>query len=254
MFIRRNKIKFMQTKKQLTIKKSNIPSLYPDSLILPSCDQVSLELLVKIKNKANYKICAQAGEVDMTKYKPYFTQDTSDIRIITGSNIASYSIATSGIFGKNYLLPLNVVNTLSRPNVRFDKRIVMQRITGVNAPQRFIGGILSEPLICANSTNYISEKDNSIDLRYLLALLNSHLMTYYDKLTNTNANITTAVLGALPIINVNDKQMIALVDTILAKKKQNPKADTSVEETAIDKLVYQLYELTNEEINLIEKG
>ena len=246
--------KFMQTKKQLTIKKSNIPSLYPDSLILPSCDQVSLELLVKIKNKANYKICAQAGEVDMTKYKPYFTQDTSDIRIITGSNIASYSIATSGIFGKNYLLPLNVVNTLSRPNVRFDKRIVMQRITGVNAPQRFIGGILSEPLICANSTNYISEKDNSIDLRYLLALLNSHLMTYYDKLTNTNANITTAVLGALPIINVNDKQMIALVDTILAKKKQNPKADTSVEETAIDKLVYQLYELTNEEINLIEKG
>ncbi len=246
--------KFMQTKKQLTIKKSNIPSLYPDSLILPSCDQVSLELLVKIKNKANYKICAQAGEVDMTKYKPYFTQDTSDIRIITGSNIASYSIATSGIFGKNYLLPLNVVNTLSRPNVRFDKRIVMQRITGVNAPQRFIGGILSEPLICANSTNYISEKDNSIDLRYLLALLNSHLMTYYDKLTNTNANITTAVLSALPIINVNDKQMIALVDTILAKKKQNPKADTSVEETAIDKLVYQLYELTNEEINLIEKG
>ena len=246
--------KSMQTKKQLTIKKSNIPSLYPDSLILPSCDQVSLELLVKIKNKANYKICAQAGEVDMTKYKPYFTQDTSGIRIITGSNIASYSIATSGIFGKNYLLPLNVVNTLSRPNVRFDKRIVMQRITGVNAPQRFIGGILSEPLICANSTNYISEKDNSIDLRYLLALLNSHLMTYYDKLTNTNANITTAVLGALPIINVNDKQMIALVDTILAKKKQNPKADTSVEETAIDKLVYQLYELTNEEINLIEKG
>ena len=246
--------KYMNTKKQLNINKSDIYSLYPESLVLPSCDQTSLELLVKIKSKANYKICAQAGEVDMTKNKPYFTKNTSDIRIITGSNVASYCIATSGNFGKNYLLPLDVVNTLSRPDARFEKRIVLQRITGVNAHQRFIGGILSDPLICANSTNYISEKDNRIDLRYLLALLNSHLLTYYDKLTNTNANITTSVLSALPIVNTDNKQpIIALVDSILAKKKKNPQADTSVEESAIDQLVYKLYELSEDEIKLIEK-
>ena len=50
------------------------------------------------------------------------------------------------------------------------------------------------------------------------------------------------------------KPIVELVDTILVKKKQNPQADTSVEDKAIDQLVYQLYGLSKEEINLIEKG
>ena len=48
--------------------------------------------------------------------------------------------------------------------------------------------------------------------------------------------------------------IIDLVDSILAKKKQNPQADTSVEENAIDQLVYKLYDLNENEINLIEKS
>ena len=189
----------------------------------------------------------------MTKYKPYFTQDKRDIRIITGSNVASYCLAEDASFGKNYLLPLQIVNTLSRANVRHTKRIVMQRITGVNAPQRFIGGLLTKPLLCANSTNYISENENDIDLRFLLALLNSRLMTFFDKLTNTNANITTTVLKSLPIIKSKQPQpIIDLVDTILAKKKADSAADTSAEERAIDKLVYSLYGLSEDEIALIE--
>jgi len=43
-----------------------------------------------------------------------------------------------------------------------------------------------------------------------------------------------------------------LVDQILSAKKQNPEADTSKLEKEIDKLVYKLYNLTEEEIKIIE--
>lgn len=246
--------KYKNTGKKLCIKKSNIISLYPETLLIPSCDQKSLELLVKIKEKANYHIVANAGEIDMTKYRPYFTQNIDDIRIITGSNVAAYKLAEDGSFGKDFLLPKEIVDTLSRADIIKYDRIVLQRITGVNAKKRFIGSILSKPLLCANSTNYISTKNNDINLSYLLGLLNSRLLTYFDKLTNTNANITAGVLHALPIRLSNQQLIIDLVNKILEEKHANPQADTSLLEDEIDKLVYKLYELTLEEIAMIEQA
>ena len=58
------------------------------------------------------------------------------------------------------------------------------------------------------------------------------------------------------------KPIIALVDTrlkqvrtsVLAAKKANPKADTSKEEAEIDRLVYQLYGLTGDDVKIIESA
>jgi len=46
--------------------------------------------------------------------------------------------------------------------------------------------------------------------------------------------------------------LIELVNKILGIKNENQNADTSVLEKNIDHLVYKLYELTGEEIELIE--
>ncbi len=43
-----------------------------------------------------------------------------------------------------------------------------------------------------------------------------------------------------------------LVEEILAAKKQNPPANTVLQENQIDQLVYQLYDLTEEEIKIVE--
>jgi len=43
------------------------------------------------------------------------------------------------------------------------------------------------------------------------------------------------------------------VNKILAAKKQNPQADTGEWEKEIDRLVYRLYELTEEEVRIIEE-
>ncbi|MEM5777844.1 MAG: TaqI-like C-terminal specificity domain-containing protein, partial [Candidatus Aenigmatarchaeota archaeon] len=99
--------------------------------------------------------------------------------------------------------------------------------------------------------------------KYFLGLLNSKLIEWY-------LNSITGVLGSgmkigqksnfekipLPhITSINQHivlQIEALVDQILSVKKANPKADTIEWEREIDRLVYQLYELTEEEIKIIE--
>ena len=48
------------------------------------------------------------------------------------------------------------------------------------------------------------------------------------------------------------RQIEKLVDKILESKKQNPQANTRQLELEIDQLVYKLYELTEEEIKIIE--
>jgi len=46
--------------------------------------------------------------------------------------------------------------------------------------------------------------------------------------------------------------IISLVDQILEAKKHDPKADTISLEKQIDELVYALYGLTDEEIQIVE--
>ena len=50
----------------------------------------------------------------------------------------------------------------------------------------------------------------------------------------------------------NQKPFITLVDKILSTKENNPKADTSNLEKEIDELVYKLYELAEEEIEIVK--
>jgi type II restriction/modification system DNA methylase subunit YeeA len=62
----------------------------------------------------------------------------------------------------------------------------------------------------------------------------------------------------LPPITPENQSLVAqiesLVDEILARKRGNPHADTRDLERAIDDIVYRLYDLTPDEIRLVEGG
>lgn len=97
---------------------------------------------------------------------------------------------------------------------------------------------------------------DNVDLRYLLGILNSR---YADVLlTNLRGgdyHIYPEHIRNIPIAPATaDQQLpiITLVNRILAAKKSNPLADTTAEEREIDRLVYNLYGLTDEEIDVIE--
>jgi len=113
---------------------------------------------------------------------------------------------------------------------------------------------------------YLSSNEYMItgkDLKYILGVLNSGLAYHYQTMvSNTLSNQTTiaqksifTTLSIPPITKENQPiadQIITLVDQILAAKKQNPEADASPLEKEIDRLVYKLYDLTEEEIEIIE--
>lgn len=51
-----------------------------------------------------------------------------------------------------------------------------------------------------------------------------------------------------------NKELERLASTIINAKCSNPSTDTSALESEIDRLVYQLYGLTEEEITVIERS
>ena len=103
--------------------------------------------------------------------------------------------------------------------------------------------------------------DNDYSLKYLLALINSTLFQYLMyKLTfeKTEGAFTKAKIFhyyELPVkIQTRSEQqpIIILVDRILEAKKLDPQSDTSDLEAKIDRLVYDLYGLTEDEIRIVK--
>ena len=109
------------------------------------------------------------------------------------------------------------------------------------------------------SNGYILTSD-ILPVRFILGLLNSKVLHQYFKyigvMTAGGAyTLKAATIEAMPIPNSTPAQLqliIDLVDKILAAKKQDSQADISAEEQQIDKIVYKLYDLTPDEIQLIE--
>ncbi|WP_187898168.1 class I SAM-dependent DNA methyltransferase [Helicobacter pylori] len=116
----------------------------------------------------------------------------------------------------------------------------------------------------AEATSFILTGEH---LRYLLGMLHSKLITFAFKtfyagggLGESGYRYKKAFIERLPIPQITEKnqeladKIIALVDKILQAKEKDPKANTQKLEKEIDALVYQLYNLTDEEIKTIEDG
>ncbi|NHB43838.1 class I SAM-dependent DNA methyltransferase [Helicobacter pylori] len=116
----------------------------------------------------------------------------------------------------------------------------------------------------AEATSFILTGEH---LRYLLGMLHSKLITFAFKtfyagggLGESGYRYKKAFIERLPIPKITEKnqeladKITALVEQILQAKAKDPKANTQGLEKEIDALVYQLYNLTDEEIKIIENG
>ncbi|EIY9339132.1 class I SAM-dependent DNA methyltransferase [Campylobacter jejuni] len=101
-----------------------------------------------------------------------------------------------------------------------------------------------------------------INLKYLTGVLNSKLIAFWlkhkGKIQGNLFKIDKEPLLNIPIVNINSKneklanKLISLVDEILKAKEQDKNANTQELENKINSLVYKLYNLTEEEIKIIE--
>jgi len=128
------------------------------------------------------------------------------------------------------------------------------------------GEISDKPKFAFDNEKYFAEATTFLmtgeKLKFLLAILNSKVSEWYFNLIGTTTGMGTNrwkkyKIELLPIkiaSQVQEKEIEILVNQILAIKKQNPLAHTTDLENQIDQLVYQLYNLTEEEISIIENS
>ncbi|EAJ2047601.1 Eco57I restriction-modification methylase domain-containing protein [Campylobacter coli] len=101
-----------------------------------------------------------------------------------------------------------------------------------------------------------------INLKYLTGVLNSKLIAFWlkhkGKIQGNLFKIDKEPLLNIPVVNINSKneklanKLISLVDEILKAKEQDKNANTQELENKINSLTYKLYNLTEEEIKIIE--
>ena len=136
-----------------------------------------------------------------------------------------------------------------------NRRIVIRQIGKTPVSGFCNGGILG-----SNTLYNLNLTDKQYSLNYVYAILNSNVVKYYWTCKNSDnkalfPKIKGFQLKEIPIpiaTSAQQKPIINLVNYILAAKKKNPTADTSKLEDEIDDLIYKLYGLTSEEIDIVK--
>ncbi len=116
--------------------------------------------------------------------------------------------------------------------------------------------------------NYIIDKTcfmiTGKNLKYILGVLNSKLIQFYFEnegrlLGKTAIQYSKQYVEKIPIPEITETNKMLVseieinVEKILKRKKENPQNDISELKQKIDEIIYKLYELSEEEITLIEK-
>ena len=201
------------------------------------------------------------GKIQWDKFKNHFsaTKKKNCIRLIWAENIQRYYVAAPRLRGdKLYLTSEWEENALIEKST-----IIVQRTTAVEQPRRIIASLVSSndvggAFASENHTSYMSHYPSNKYLVLCLGLLLSKLHDFTFRHINSNTQVSAGELNSLPFIietaqNKNAIEKICcLVDKILALKRKDCTHDTSTIESEIDKIVYTLYGLTDDEILLVE--
>jgi hypothetical protein len=150
-----------------------------------------------------------------------------------------------------------------RTPVIFERNKILTRQTA----DEIIAAYDTDYFYYSNTLHGTTITDSKYNPIYVMALMNSTLMTWYYRSTTTEegkvfAQIKIQILRKLPIKEASkseQQRFINIINRILDKTKdddylQNPKKQAKVKtlEAEIDQLVYKLYDLTPEEIKIVE--
>ncbi|MCX6303149.1 MAG: Eco57I restriction-modification methylase domain-containing protein [Bacteroidia bacterium] len=172
------------------------------------------------------------------------------IPVLTGEDIGRY------YYTIDKYISGQVFNLFKKDENYFSGNRLVIRETGSNISATF----LYEKIISNRSLYSIKSDLNKIDLKYLLGILNSRLLQYvYTKKfkaeTDVFPKIRIVQVKQLPIA-LSDSTIMSkistIVDIILNQKILESSYDTTSLESEIDRLVYEMYGLTEEEIKIVD--
>ena len=198
--------------------------------------------------------------------------DDTYIKCLSGVDVKRYSLNWCGDW-----LSYGVWIAAPRKNVKFDSpRILIRQIP--TKPPYCINAIYTDEHYLNDQSSKVIQDIQVYNPLFILGVLNSRLISSWFVFTlgklqrSTFPIILVKEVASLPIPNINldnkqDKEMhdkmVALVDSIISLNKKlasekNPNAVTMINrqinavDKQIDSLVYKLYNLSDEEIKIIE--
>ncbi|EIB19194.1 type II restriction-modification enzyme [Campylobacter jejuni subsp. jejuni LMG 23216] len=152
----------------------------------------------------------------------------------------------------------------AQDNIAYYEEFEREKIVYPNMNKEFIAFFDNEFFLLNQKCFILShQSNNKKELLYLTALLNSNVNFYYfkqigAKLGVSGYEMSKIFVEKLPIPKINSKnekladELINLVDEILKAKEQDKNTNTQELENKINSIVYKLYNLTEEEIKIIE--
>lgn len=173
---------------------------------------------------------------------------------LDGKNIGRYSIAWDGMY-LDY--DVKKIHSCKRKDIFLSKeKLFFRRVS-----ESLMFAYDNEQYFALNTLVVVNAKRNiNVNLKCILAIMNSRLMNYIykGKFKSTKtvfSEIQANTVGQLPIAEIDpisERSLLRLVDRVLALKHANASSNTDLLEQEIDNIIYQLYGLTSDEINIVE--
>ena len=251
--------KYKSSGLQTRFNYDEIKSMDSIDLAIPRLNAEYTPIVIKIIRRKEVGLKCIEGELNMTFHKGYFTNNMSYPKILKGAAIQRYYYTLQMSQGEiEYLDEVRYLKDYGKSDKskhHNNMRIAMQGMTGANDKIRIVMALVPKGYYLANSCNYLFAP-TGFDIYALLGILNSKLINWFFRCFSTNSNVNGYEIDNLPIPSIDvDTQLKLkdLVSTILKQKNLDGNADTQNEESKIDDIVYQLYNLSKDEISIIEK-
>ncbi|MBO4319871.1 MAG: N-6 DNA methylase [Treponema sp.] len=184
---------------------------------------------------------------------------TRDFDIENNPNIETYLLPFKSKLSKRSECKTGILPWYSMNRSRYEKLFLEPKIIFRQTSDSIRCTYDEDGWFVIDSVLVLKLNSNKYDYKYITGVLNSKATNYlYKNFTQEKGRGFAQVKPInirklyIPKIQKNQQQpIIALVDKILAAKKLDINADTSDLESQIDELVYTLYNLTEEEKNII---
>ena len=238
-----------------------------------SIDETAKKVVDKIRLNSSFlgNFCGAYFGIQTWNRKLYVSkkQNKNYKPVIDGGNIHRYYLLSPNEY---VLFEPNAIKSGGNEKIYLQDRICTRQI-GLFP----VFSLVKSGIFALNTVYNIYKKDENMDLKFILGILNSKVVQFYWKKLNydekrTFPKIKKEALLTIPIpnLNLNDKiqgkqheQLIKLVEAMLELNKRLLEKNSQTQhdqikrriqhlDQEIDNLVYQLYDLNETEIALIE--
>jgi len=173
--------------------------------------------------------------------------------IIVGSSISKYRIKEIKGYATHNSSDLSVYKPIE---IYTQPRILIQRIRNLTLKDRIVATYTENKILSTNTLRILISLNNTISLKYILGVLNSRLINYFFSKNFNNKDIYAYQLAEIPI-NYN-QDYVSIIESITGEildiKQNDIEASTLGLENKLNHIVYELYNLSSKEIEIVENS